>query len=421
MQRIQPYAVLAALTLASWVSAGDWPQFRGPNRNAISKETGLLRAWPEGGPRVLWTTSAAQGYASAAILNGRVYFNDYDEADERWLVRCLSLDKGEEIWRFGYKRAIRPNHGITRSVPAVDGKYVFSLDPKCVLHCLDAADGKEVWAKNFVAEYKTVIPPWYNGQCPLIEPDRVLIAPGGTALIAALDKATGRPIWETLNPDGLSMSHASLIPAEIDGVKQYLYTTLAGPLGVAAADGRLLWSFPWKFNVAVPTSPLPIGDGRIFYTSCYETETLMLRVARQGGEFKAEKVFNLAVNEWNSETHTPIIFDGHIFGVGKKKRGLFTCLDMNGREVWTSDDRASFDLGSYILADGMFFVLEGKTGVLRLLEANTSEYRELASAQVLSGPEVWAPMALSDGRLLVRDLHEMKCLQVGQLKEAASP
>lgn len=421
MRRIPLYTLLAASAFGSSLPAGDWPQFRGPNRDAISRETGLLHAWPEGGPHVQWTTSVAQGYAGAAILDGRVYFNDYDEAEERWLVRCLSLDKGEEIWRFGYKRPIRPNHGITRSVPAVDGTYVFSMDPKCVLHCLDAAGGKEIWAKNLVAEYKTVIPPWYNGQCPLIEADRVLIAPGGTALVAALDKASGKPIWETPNPEGLGMSHASLMPAEIGGVKQYLYTTLAGPLGVAADDGRLLWSFPWKFNIAVPTSPLPIGDGRIFYTSCYEAETVMLRVAREDSAFRAEKVFSLDAGGWNSETHTPIVFANHLFGVGKKKRGLFTCLDMNGHEVWTSEDRASFDLGSYILADGMFFVLEGKTGVLRLLEASTTEYRELASAQVLSGPEVWAPLALSDGRLVVRSLNEMKCLQVGQAKEATSP
>lgn len=421
MAGMQSHVIFAVLALASPALADDWPQFRGPNRDAISRETGLLRVWPEGGPHVQWSTSVAQGYAAAAILNNRVYFNDYDETEERWLVRCLSLDKGEEIWRFGYKRAIRPNHGITRSVPAVDGAYVFSMDPKCVLHCLDSASGKEIWAKNLVTEYKTVIPPWYNGQCPLIERDRVLIAPGGTTLVAALDKASGKPIWETPNPEGLGMSHSSLMPAEIGGVKQYLYTTLAGPLGVAADDGRLLWSFPWKFNVAIPTSPLPIGDGRIFYTSCYETETLMLRVSREGGEFRAEKVFNLEANDWNSETHTPIVFNDHIFGVGKKKRGLFTCLDMDGHSVWTSEDRASFDLGSYILADGMFFVLDGKTGVLRLVEANTTEYRELASAQVLSGPEVWAPMALSDGWLVVRGLREMKCLRVGRSKESGSP
>ena len=394
--------------------ADDWPQFRGPNRNAISAETGLARAWPEGGPKVLWTTEMCEGYSAAAVFDARVYLNDYNREAKEWLVRCLSLEEGRELWRFADKRRIRPNHGITRSVPAVDGKYVFSLDPKCVFHCLDAATGKELWRKSLVREYHATIPAWYNGQCPLIEADRVLVAPGGDALMLALDKATGSPIWETANPEGHPMSHSSVMPATIAGVKQYLYCTLKGVLGVAADDGRLLWFFPWKFNLAVPISPLVLNGGLVFMTSCYEAESVMIRVTRDGGAFKAERVFTLAPQTWNSETHTPIVYQDHLFAVGKKRRGLFTCLDLRGNQVWTSKDRASFGLGSYIFADGMFFVLEGKTGVLRLLEANVSEYRELASAQMLTGPDVWAPLALSDGKLLIRDMGKMICVDVAR-------
>lgn len=394
--------------------AGDWPQFRGANRDAISTETGLLREWPEGGPKVLWTTEVCEGFAGAAIRNGRVYFHDYDRKAKEWMVRCVSLDDGQEFWRFIDKKRIRANHGITRTVPAVDDKYVFSLDPKCVFHCLDAETGKELWRKKLVQEYKTTIPAWYAGQCPLLESDRVIIAPGGDALMVALDKATGEPIWETPNPDGFPMTHASVMPAEIGGVKQYVHTTMKGPFGVAADDGRLLWQFPWKFNIAVPVSPLLISDGLIFLTSCYEATSVMIRVTRNGDAFKVEKVFTIGPEEWNSETHTPIIYQDHLFAVGKKRRGLFTCLDKEGNRVWTSRDKASFGLGSYILADGMFFVMEGKTGMLRLLEANVSEYRELASAQLLRGPEVWAPLALADGKLVVRDMARLICVQVGK-------
>jgi len=416
-----------ATTLAVFpltAGAADWPQFRGPERNAISRETGLLRQWPEGGPKVLWSVDVAEGYSAAAIVAGRVYFHDYDRDREEWLVRCLSLADGSELWRYGYKKRIRPNHGITRTVPAVDGRLVFSLDPKCNFHCLDAATGKELWQQNLVSEYGTTIPPWYAGQCPLLEPDRVIVAPGGKSLMVALDKATGSPIWATPNPESWGMSHASVMPAVIGGVKQYLYTTLAGPLGVDASDGKLLWSFPWKFNVAVPVSPLAIGDGRVFLTSCYEAQTVMIRVSRTGNAaaptFTAEQVFALAENEWNSETHTPILHEDHLFAVGKKHRGLFTCLDLNGKQAWTSEGQASFGLGSYILADGMFFILEGNTGMLRLIEANTKEYRELDSAQVLAGPDVWAPLALADGKLVVRDLAKMVCLQVGSAEVASA-
>jgi outer membrane protein assembly factor BamB len=411
-------AVVIAGVAGVAAAADNWPQFRGPNRDAISTETGLLRKWPEGGPKVRWRTEACEGYSAPAVFNGRVYFNDYDPKENRWLVRCLSLAEGKELWRYGYERRIRTNHGITRTMPAVDGEYVFSLDPKCILHCLDAETGREVWQKNLVAEYGTRIPPWYAGQCPLIEPDRVLIAPGGSSLVVALDKATGDPIWETPNPEKWTMSHSSLMPAEIGGVKQYLYTTLNGPVGVSAEDGALLWHFPWKFNVAVPTSPLPVGDGRVFLTSCYEAQTVMIRVGRNSDAFKAEEVFSFAENEWNSETHTPIVYRDHIYAVGKKRRGLFTCLDLDGKIVWDSEGHASFGLGSYILADGMFFVMEGKTGTLRLLDANAKEYRELDSAKVVSGPDVWAPLTLAGGALLVRDMAQLVCLEVGKAGEA---
>jgi outer membrane protein assembly factor BamB len=182
--------------------------------------------------------------------------------------------------------------------------------------------------------------------------------------------------------------------------------------GIAAADGKLLWSFPWKFNVAVPVSPLAIGDGRIFMTSCYEADSVMLRVRKDGETFTAEKVFSMPSSDWNSEVHTPILLQDHMFAVGKKERGLFTCLNLDGKQVWTSADKASFELGGYILADGMFFVLEGKTGMLRLIEANTTAYKELAAAQVLGGGDVWAPPALSNGKLIVRDMAKMLCLEI---------
>jgi outer membrane protein assembly factor BamB len=123
-------------------------------------------------------------------------------------------------------------------------------------------------------------------------------------------------------------------------------------------------------------------------------------------------VFDMKNNEWNSEVHTPVVYKGHMFAVGKKKRGLFTCLGFDGKEVWTSEGKASFGLGSFLLADGMFFALDGDTGKLRLIEAGTAGYNELASAQVLAGEEVWGPMALSDGKLVLRDLTQMVCLDV---------
>jgi outer membrane protein assembly factor BamB len=407
------------VALAGWLAASvavadDWPQFRGPNRDGISRETGLLRTWPADGPRKLWSVSVCEGYSAAAICAGRVYFNDYDREANEWLVRCVGLADGKELWRFKVSRRIRPNHGITRSVPAVDGQYVFALDPKCDLHCLKADTGEEVWHKSLVKAYEAQIPPWYNGQCPLLEEDRLIIAPGGPgALMVALKKDTGEEIWRTPNPEKWPLSHASVMPAEIGGVKQYLWCTLFGPVGVAADDGRLLWFHPRKFNVAVSPSPLAIDGDRVFMTGPYDAGSVMVRVKNQDGAFSTEAVFDWTENQWNSEVHTPIIFDKHMFAVGKDKRGLLTCMDFDGNIVWTSRGKATFGLGNFILADGMFYILDGDTGVLRLVEANVQEYRELAQARVLSGHDVWGPMALSDGKLVLRDMTTMICLEVG--------
>ncbi|MCB9881876.1 MAG: PQQ-like beta-propeller repeat protein [Planctomycetes bacterium] len=409
--RLSLASVLAAtLLLSADGHAGDWTQFRGPHRDGISDATGLLHTWPAAGPKVLWSVEACQGYAGAAIQGERVFFNDYDRESNQWLVRCLALADGKELWRFHEERRIRPNHGITRTVPAVDDERVFSLDPKCTFHALDAATGNELWRKNLVEEYGTAIPPWYNGQCPLIEDDRVLIATGGNAIVVALEKASGKELWRTPNPEGFLMSHSSLMPAELGGVKQYLYATLQGLHGIGAEDGKALWFFPFKFNVAVAPSPLVVDGERVFITAGYDAGSAMVRVRKTDEGFAPELVFSLTTNQWNSEVHTPILYQDHIFAVGKKRRGQFTCLDLDGKIVWTSD--ASFGLGSYMLADGMFLLIDGDSGMLRLAEASTEGYHELASAQVLEGNDVWAPPALASGKLIVRDMTHMVCLDI---------
>ncbi|MBN2244099.1 MAG: PQQ-like beta-propeller repeat protein [Acidobacteria bacterium] len=414
--------VIAFFFLAlSTVRGADWPQWRGPNRDNISTETGLLRTWPAGGPRVLWETPMAQGYAGAAIKNGLVYVNDYDENKKEHAVRCLSLSDGKEVWRWSYKVNIRPNHGITRTVPSVGGSLVFSLDPKCQFHALDAKTGKLVWQKNLVAEYKTTIPQWYAGQNPLLEGDRVIVATGGSALVVAFDQATGKEVWKTPNPDKDLMSHASLMPAEIDGVRQYLYLTMNKVVGVSAADGRLLWKSPFTARMAAAPSPLYVGGGKVFVTSGYEAGSVMYQVKKSAAGFSADPLFTLTSTQFNSEVHTPILYKNHMFAVGSKKRGQFTCMDLNGKTVWqspvASGDPAgarTFELGGFLFADGMFYILDGVSGILRLVEAGTAGYRELASAQILEGHDVWGPPALSNGKLIIRDMGKMVCLEVGK-------
>ena len=396
------------------MTSEDWPQFRGALRDGISQAVGLADSWPEGGPPLLWEVELGEGYSSPAVVGKRIFLNDYDEQRSVWMVRCLELNSGKEIWRYEVAKRIRPNHAITRSVPATDGGFVFSIDPKCELHCVDARDGSLIWKSFLPIAYDSQIPPWYNGQCPLLEEDKLIIATGGRALMVALDKATGKAIWETPNPDGHLLSHASIMPLEFDGVRQYAYVTLKGAVGVAADDGRVLWDFPWQFNTAVPTTPLPLGEGKLLLTSGYHARTVVCQVSREGDDWKAEEVLSLPppTKGWNSEVHTPIVHRGFVFGIGKKQRGLWTCLSLDAEELWNSSRIAAFGMGGYLLADGKFFVLEGRSGTLRMLDATADEFRELAAVKVLDGHDVWAPPVVSRGKLLIRDLHKLVCLDI---------
>jgi outer membrane protein assembly factor BamB len=415
--RLSYFIVLAS----AFAVGGDWPQFRGPDRDNISTETGLLRSWPAGGPKVLWKIPVCEGYAGAAIKDGRIYLNDYSLDRKEHLVRCISIADGKDIWDWSYPVEIRPNHGITRTVPAVGQRLVFSLDPKCRFHALDIKTGKLVWQKNLVQDYKATIPGWYAGQNPLLDGDRVLVATGGDALVVAFDQTTGKEVWRTPNPGKDVMSHSSLMPANIGGVKQFLYLTMNKVVGIASSDGQILWSSPFTARMAACPSPVSIGDGRVFVTSGYEAGSAMYQIQKGASGFAARRLYSLTSMQFNSEVHTPVLYQNHLFAVGSKTRGRFTCLSLDGKIVWQSpiasgDSAASrtFELGAFMLADGMFFILDGKTGMLRLIEASVRQYKELASAKILGGDEVWGPMALSNGKLIIRDMKQMVCLQVGR-------
>jgi outer membrane protein assembly factor BamB len=291
---------------------------------------------------------------------------------------------------------------------------VFSLDPKNHFFALDVKSGKPVWQKDLGSEFKATIPNWYVGQNPLIDGNLVLLATGGDALAIAFDQTTGKEVWRTPNPAKEMMSHSSLMPTTIGGVKQYLYLTMKNLTGIASEDGKLLWSIPFPGKMAVVPSPVSIGDGRIFVTSGYQSGTMMDLVEKNAAGFSARKLYSLKDTEFNSEVHTPILYQDHLFAVSSKTRGRFTCLGLDGKIVWQSPEGLkSFGLGGFLLADGMFFALDADSGMLRLIDARAKEYKELASAQILKGEEVWGPLALSNGKLIIRDMGEMVCLQVG--------
>lgn len=410
--------------------SGSWPQFRGPQRDGIAVAAGnLSRDWTTPPPRELWGLEVGEGYAGVAIRAGRVYLLDYDRDAQRSVLRCLSLADGQEIWNFSYPLSIKRNHGMTRTVPTLAGDYLVALDSKCNVFCLDATTGELRWSVSLVNEFGAAVPEWYAGQCPLVEGDKVILAPGGRdALMIALELATGKIIWQTPNPNDWKMTHVSIVPVEVSGLRQYIYCASKGVVGVAANDGKLLWeTTDWKISIATVPSPVSVGGGRIFFTGGYNAGSLMLELHGPDGASAADSlapsegeragvrghsvapVFKLPANVFGATQHTPILKDGFLYGI--RADGRFVCLGLDGKVVWASGPGETFGLGSFLLADDLIYALND-SGKLSLIAASPERFQLLGSIKPLNGRESWAPMALADGRLIIRDLTRLVCLDV---------
>ncbi len=395
--------------------ASVWPWFRGPKLDGISHEdVKLNRSWPESGPPVLWSLTLGEGYAGAAVAHGRVYVLDYDEQAQADTLRCLSLDDGQEIWRNGYPVEVMRNHGMSRTTPAIAGQRVITIGPRCQVACWDATTGACHWLVDLALEYDTEVPRWYAGQCPLIDNDRLILAPGGKTLVMAVDIQTGKPLWQTPNPRQWKMTHASIVPMQWGGRRAYVYCASGGVVGVSADDGTVLWqTTEWVEQFATAPSPVILPEGRIFLSSGYDNKvgSLMLRVQPGPETFNVETLFKLTPRQFNSEQQTPIYYDGHLFGIRKQGGGKLVCLDLEGKEIWNSG-KDRFGHGPYMIADGTILALSTK-GRLVMAEANTARYHRLASYQVIEdGQDAWGPMALAGGRLIVRDMTRMTCLDL---------
>ncbi|MEA3367460.1 MAG: PQQ-binding-like beta-propeller repeat protein [Planctomycetota bacterium] len=416
-----------------------WPQFRGPDRSAVAPASPpLARSWPAGGPPVLWTVKMGLGYAAPAVSGGRVYLLDYDKSKQADALRCLSLDDGKEIWRRWYKIPVDSDHGMSRTVPAVTYQDVVTLGPKCHVMCCDANSGEFRWGIDLVREYGTTVPKWYAGQCPLIDMGKAILAPAGKDVLMmavecqADENAPGQPkiAWTTPNPHGWKMTHSSIVPMEYADRRMYIYCASGGVVGVAAGDGdtwkagSLLWeTADWQVRFANAPSPVVIGNGHVLLTGGYGAGSMMIRVVEQDdGGLGVVTVWRLEKSrEFGSEQQTPIFYDGHVYGILPKEAGALAeqliCMDLRGRHVWASGRDYRFGLGSYAIADGLLLAMNDN-GVLTMAEASAEAFKPLARAEVLAGGhETWAPMAIADGRLLVRDLEKMVCLDVRDKKD----
>jgi outer membrane protein assembly factor BamB len=268
-----------------------------------------------------------------------------------------------------------------------------------------------LWRKSLYDDFNADGVPWGFAQSPLILRDMVVMAaPGKATGVIALDKLTGETRWKS-EPFGGCDTYTSPMLVTFAGQEQIVNWHRGALAGIDPGDGKLLWTHQWRTNRPVP-QPVAMGDGRFFLTIGYGGGCAMIRVTRSDdGAWSTTEIFQ----DTRSGSRVPpaLLYQGHIYtNSDDNKRGL-QCLDANGGVKWETVNKPEFGQGSLIIADGVIFIVNDETGELVMAEASPRGYKELARAKVLAGREIWAPMALSDGHLVLRDQSQMKCLFVG--------
>ena len=403
--------------------SSDWSRFRGSGYDNICLDDNpLAESWPDEGPKMIWQVKLGEGHAAAAIKDGRVYVLDYNENIRADALRCFSLETGEEIWRRWYNVAIKRNHGMSRSIPSVTDKYLVSMGPMCHVMCTDPVTGELYWTLDLVREYAAEIPQWYTAQCPLIDDGTAVFAVGGESLMMGVDCETGSIIWETPNPDKWKMSHSSVIPMTIHGIKTYIYMAVGGIVGVAAEGdnrGQILWkTSEWNPTVIAPC-PVYIGNNEIAFTAGYGAGGGKLRVYRQDQGFTARVIEAHSPREgMASEQQTPIVYGDYLWTILPKDAGelrsQLACYHVSDLQnpVWTSGKENRFGLGPYIIINDRMY-LANDDAELYMFRFGTNSVNLMESRTVIEeGIDSWGPFAYADGYLIMRDSHNMVCLDL---------
>jgi len=421
--RAQLIALLVILSVAC-VFAADWPGYLGPKRDGTSAEKGLLRTWPKEGPKVLWSVPVGIGYGGPVVSGGKVYVLDRDDTVGDKL-RCLDFATGKELWSFAYEAPGRFDHPGSRTTPTVDGGNVYTFGPLGDLYCINTATHKPVWNKNVWKETGgDRLPRWALTQNPLVYRDLVIVASQTSqASVVAYDKTTGELKWKS---PALSGGAGYVSPSFVKvGADDHLVMVMAargfgrgasgGSVnGLDPLTGKVLWTYSnWQCGIPVPHA-VDAGEGRVLVTGGYSAGAAMFRVQKKAdGTHEATELFKNP--DFGSHTQPPILYKDHFYvsyTVNERSDGL-VCMTRDGQVKWKTGEEPPFNKGGAVLADGLLLVVDGNTK-LYLVEPDPSGFKPLASAVLLEAGENWAPIALADGRLLIRDHKQMKCVQVAQ-------
>ena len=411
--------------------AGDWPRFRGADFDNISKDPALLtETWDTSGPAIIWRTSLGEGYAGPAVHNGRVYLLDYNERKKADMLRCFSLSSGKELWRRWYYVELKRNHGYSRTIPAVTDKYLVTIGPRSHVMCLNPLNGNLLWTIDLEREYEIpgkekgrITPDFYTGQCPLIDKNVAVFAPGGKALMIGVDCATGKVIWKTPNPDSLRMSHGSIMPMVLHGKRMYVYNAVGGVCGVSAEGedlGKLMWTTTDWSPATTAASPVFLGNNEIAVFGSYGAGGARIRINTEGSGYSVVVLEqHKATNGISSDQQTPIINGDYIWclmpeNAGPLKKQL-VCYHKSDLQtpVWSSgkENRFGRGLGPYIVSGDKMYLLDDD-GKLYLYRMQNNSITLLASHKIINGIEAWGPMAIAGHYLIMRDARNLLCLYI---------
>jgi len=415
-------ALIVALS-AVCAFAADWPQYYGPKRDATSEEKGLLRSWPKEGPKVLWTSPVGIGYGGPVVSGGKVYLLDRDDkvGDN---LRCLDFSSGKQLWNFAYDAPGTYNHPGSRSTPAVDGNHIYSCGPNGDLYCINTTSHKPVWNKNIWKDFGGAqLPRWAITQNPLIYRNLLIVAPQAPQTsVVAYDKLTGELKWKSPVLAGVAgYVSPSIVKA---GGEDHLVMIMAGAgfgrsasggsvNGLDPLSGKVLWTYGnWQCAIPVPHA-VDVGEGRMLITGGYSAGSAMIKVQKKGAGYEVSELFKTV--DFGSHTQPPILYKDHFYThytINERSDGL-VCMSMDGQIKWKTGEEPPFVRGGSILADGLLLSVDGSKK-LYLIQPDPSGFKPLASVELLEAGENWAPLALTDGKLLIRDQKHLKCLKVAQ-------
>jgi outer membrane protein assembly factor BamB len=407
---------LAPLALASLVPAAaplpkpgafDWPQWQGPERNAISRETGLLQDWPDKqGPPLAWKiTGLGEGFSTTSVAGGRIFGQSLRGNDE--VVWALDEKDGKGLWAAVIGPRTNVDHPGARGTPTVDGNRVYALSIGGDLVCLDVEKGQTVWAKNLIKDFKGQRGGWGYSESPLIDGDRLIVTPGGKmATLVCLNKKTGDVIWKGVVPKGDGAHYSSVIAVTFNGKRQYIQFLAGGVVGLSG-DGEFLWRYDHPHNGTANCSTPIYADGHVFAASGYGTGGGLVKLIADGEKVRAEEVY--FTRQMKNHHGGMVLVDGYLYG---SDEGHLTCLDFKTGEVMWAEGKAG--KGSIACADGrLYYRNEGK-GEIILVEVNPKKYVEHGrfNQPQRSGQPAWPHPIIANGKLYIRDQDVLFCYDV---------